>query len=328
MRVAVIGPTGPDTFADNILHCLPSIGAEGVAIGPATPRPHNRLLNAMVEVSRRQSAETEQWWQRPLISRIREARCDVVLNLHQSLMPGIAAKIKRLGPALALWYPDSVASTQRLAMVATDYDALFLKDALFVERLCEVYGMPAFYLPEACNPAWHRPVGEPASSPHIVVVGNLYATRIRLLTRLHDEGIPLKLYGSRFPRWYDPGTVSALPLGPFVTKLDKSRVFREAAGVLNNLHPAEMNSVNARLFEATAAGGAVLCERRGVLDDLYVDGKEVLAFSSFDELLFSIRSLLADPGRTEAIGDSGSARALKDHTYEVRLAAILAVLSR
>lgn len=32
-------------------------------------------------------------------------------------------------------------------------------------------------------------------------------------------------------------------------------MFREAAGVLNNLHPAEMNSVNARLFEATAAGG-------------------------------------------------------------------------
>ncbi len=50
---------------------------------------------------------------------------------------------------------------------------------------------------------------------------------------------------------------------------DKARVFREAAAVLNNLHPAEMRGVNARLFEATASGAAVLCERRPVLDELF-----------------------------------------------------------
>lgn len=324
----MIGPTGPDTLADNILHCLPSIGAQPVAIGPATPLPNGKILRALVEVGRRQSAETEEWAQRPLMSRVREARCDVVLNLQQSLMPATVTRIKRLGPAVGLWFPDSIASVQRLAMIAADYDALFLKDPLFAQRLRDVYNMRAFYVPEACNPAWHRPVGEPASSANIVVVGNLYPTRVRLLTKLYEAGIPLKLYGATFPRWYDAGAVTALRPGPHLNRVNKSRVFREAAGVLNNLHPAELTSVNARLFEATAAGGAVLCERRDALADLFVDGKEVVGFSSFEELLAGAQVLLSDPAAAKAIGDAGSVRAHQDHTYQIRLAEILAVLGR
>lgn len=324
----MIGPIGPDTLADNILHCLPLIGAQAVALGPATPLPNNRILRALAELGRRQSAETEEWAQRPLISRVREAKCDIVLNVQQSLMPGTVARIKRLGPAVGLWFPDSVASINRLAMVAADYDALFLKDPLFAQRLRDVYGLYALYVPEACNPTWHRPVGRPASSGHIVVVGNLYPTRVRLLTRLQEAGIPLKLYGANFPRWYDAGSVATLPAGLFLTRENKSRVFRESAGVLNNLHPAELSSVNARLFEATAAGGAVLCERRDALTDLFEDGKEVVGFSSFDELLACAQALLRDPAAAKTIGDAGSARAHRDHTYQVRLEVILAVLGR
>lgn len=323
MRVGVIGPTGPDLLADNILHCLPMVGVEGVALGPATPLPRNRTLRAAADWARRQSAETEEWFQRSLVTRVREAHCDVVISVQQSLMPGTVAKIKSGGPRVALWFPDCIGNVGRLAMVAADYDALFLKDPLFVERLRNVYGMPAFYLPEACNPDWHKPIGRSSSSPFIVVVGNLYPTRTRLLTRLYEAGIPLKLYGSSFPRWYSPGPIAKLGTGPHVTRQDKSRVFREASGVLNNLHPAEMNSVNARLFEATAAGGAVLCEDRDVLKDLYNVGQEVLSYSTFDELIDLSRLILADSQRARLLGDAASTRAHADHTYQKRLRALL-----
>jgi spore maturation protein CgeB len=97
--------------------------------------------------------------------------------------------------------------------------------------------------------------------------------------------------------------------------------------VLNNLHPAEMNSVNARLFEATAAGGAVLCEHRDVLQDLFRVDEEVLAFSTFDELVDHCRLLLNDSGLTRTIGDAATQRAHAEHTYEIRLTAILEHLS-
>jgi spore maturation protein CgeB len=323
MRVGIIGPTGPDQFADNIAHCLPNIGVQAVPLGPSTPWPRNKALRLATQLAARQTAETLEWFQRPLVGRVRDSGCDVIINVEQSLMPATVAKIKSGGPRIALWYPDHVANISRMAMIASDYDALFIKDPLFVQRLEQVYGLPAVYMPEACNPQWHRPVGQPGQEPFIVVVGNLYPTRARLLHRLHEAGIPLKLYGGGFPRGYDAGPLAALFTHSIVTREDKSRVFREARGVLNNLHPAEMNSVNARLFEATAAGAAVLCEHRDALEDLFRVNEEVLAFSSFEELVDHCRLLLNNPDLTRTIGDAASARAHAEHTYEIRLTAIL-----
>lgn len=327
MRVGIIGPTGPDSFVDNIADCLPNIGVQAVPLGPSIPTPRNKALRLGTQLAARQTAETLEWFQRPLVSRVRDSDCDVIINIDQSLMPATVAKIRRGGRRLGLWYPDAVANIGRMAMIASDYDALFIKDPLFVQRLAKVYGLPAFYMPEACNPAWHRPIGEPGHEPFIVVVGNLYPTRTRLLQRLHEAGIPLKLYGSTFPRWYDAGPLAGLTTHTFVTREDKSRVFREARGVLNNLHPAEMNSVNARLFEATAAGAAVLCEHRDVLEDLFRIDEEVLAFSTFDELVDHCKLLLDTRGLTQAIGDAASTRAHAEHTYEIRLTAMLEKLS-
>jgi spore maturation protein CgeB len=327
MRVGVIGLTGPDTFADNIARCLPHLGVQAVPLGPSTPQPRNKFLRLATQLAARQTAETLEWFQRPLVSRVRDSDCDVIINVEQSLMPATVAKIKSGGPQIALWYPDHIANISRMAMIASDYDALFIKDPLFARRLTQVCGLPAVYMPEACNPTWHRPVGDSGQEPFIVVVGNLYPSRARLLHRLHEAGIPLKLYGANFPRWYDAGPLTGLFTHTFVTGEDKSRVFREARGVLNNLHPAEMNSVNCRLFEATAAGGAVLCEHRDVLQDLFRLNEEVLAFSTFDELVDQCQLLLNDANLTRTIGDAASARAHAEHTYEKRLATMLDHLS-
>jgi spore maturation protein CgeB len=323
MRVGVIGPTEADTFADNIFHTLPKLGVEPVALGPAAVRPGNKVLGLATQWARRQSAETEEWFQRPLVHRAQDSDCDVILNVEQSLMPATVKKLKKGGRRIALWFPDAISNIARMAMIAADYDALYIKDPLLAQRLATIYGLPAIYMPEACNPDWHYPVGESGGDPFIVVVGNLYPSRARLLTRLYEEGVPLRLYGTDFPRWYDPGALAGLFTRSFVTRAEKSRVFRRSRGVLNNLHPAEMNSVNARLFEAAAAGGAVLCEYRDSLGDLFRVGEEVLAFSTFGELITQCYALLADASFTKRVGDAASRRALLDHTYEIRLSAIL-----
>lgn len=323
MRVGIIGPTDPDSFADNVAHCLPHIGVEAVPLGPSTPRPRNKVLGLATDLAQRQTAETLEWFQRPLIRRVRDSECDVIINVEQSLMPATVAKIKSAGPRIALWYPDAISNISRMAMVASDYDVLFLKDPLFAQRLSEVCGLPAVYMPEACNPDWHRPIGDAGKEPFIVLVGTLRPTRMRLLMRLHATGIPLRLYGANFPRWSNPGPLAGLCMNRYITREAKSRVFREARGVLNDLHPGEMNSVNARLFESTGAGGAVICEDRDVLKDLFKVNTEVLAFSTFDDLVDQCRILLNDSGLAHRIGDAATARAHADHTYEIRLAAIM-----
>jgi spore maturation protein CgeB len=97
--------------------------------------------------------------------------------------------------------------------------------------------------------------------------------------------------------------------------------------VLNNLHPAEIYGVNARLFEAAGCGAAILTEFRPTLPDLFEIGTELLAFSNFDELLSQAERLLGDPGLGAKLGDAAALRARESHTYDKRLAVILECLS-
>ena len=325
MRVGVIGPVEPDSFADNIVHSLSQLGVTPVPLGPMGPDLTSTILNRTMFAIRGLSAEFEEVAQRSLLRRSRDSQCDVIINVQSWAMPSTIRALKATGAWVCLWFPDAVSNLGRLALVESEYDALFLTDPLLAARLQGVYGMRAHYLPEACNPTWHRPMGQVGIDSHIAVVGSHYPTRIRLLKRLHASGVPLKLYGSGFPRWSDPGPLAALHTGTFLRREAKSQVFRQARGVLNNLHPAEMQSVNCRLFEAAAAGGAVLCERRQSLDALFTEGDEVLPFGSYDELLEHCERLLSDDSLVKRIGDAASARALRDHAYAVRLEQVLEV---
>jgi len=325
VKIGVVGPLDADSFADNIVCCMPDLGHEVVALGPAGPVTRGSL-GVLAEVVRRSSARGEEIYQRPLVHRLRNEKFDLIINVQQSLMPRTVLAIRRNASKVCLWYPDALSNVGRLSMISSHYDALFLKDALFVDRLRSVYGVNAHYLPEACNPHWHHPVGDSGKNAYIVVVGNIYPTRAALLRRLVSDGIPIRIYGDNLTASSTAKDLSKLHSHTRVVREGKARIFREARGVLNNLHPAEMSSVNCRLFEATASGAAVLCESRPPLRDLYEPGSEVLEFRSYRELLSQSSQLLSDATLTKQIGDAASRRARRDHTYHHRLSAMLEVL--
>ena len=215
----------------------------------------------------------------------------------------------------------------RQLMLLAPYDAVFVKEPHLVDRLRPVLGLPLFYLPQACNPRWHRPLVAPGTEPYLVIAGNMYPSRILLLERLLASGIPLKLYGAGFPRWVGETPLRAVHAGRPVFGEEKARVFRSAAAVLNTMHPAEINGVNVRLFEAAGCGAAVLTEFRPTVPDLFAVGDEVLAFRDFDELVDQARRLLREDGLSAKLGDAAAMRAHESHTYEKRLPVILEKLS-
>jgi spore maturation protein CgeB len=155
----------------------------------------------------------------------------------------------------------------------------------------------------------------------------MYPSRVRLLDRLIAKGIPLRLYGGGFPRWVGDTQAKSVHTGRYVTREEKARIFRSAAGVLNTMHPAEVSGVNARLFEATGCGAAVLTEFRPTVPELFEVGKEILMFHDFDDLLEQATRLLSEPGLTARLGDAATQRAHRDHTYDLRVTAILEKLS-
>jgi spore maturation protein CgeB len=312
----------PDYFADNVCSALSGMGLDVVALGSASVYVRGKLKTRLTATTRQAFPRLDERVQRRITSHALAAGCEVVINLDARLVPDVVTQLRRNGVRVAFWLPDAMTSLGRSLMLLAPYDALFFKEPHLVERLRASLDLPAYYLPEACNPRWHTPLVPAGTEPYLVLAGNMYPSRVRLLERLMAKGIPLRLYGPGFPRWVGESPARAAHTGRCIFREEKARIFRSASGVLNTLHPAEVDGVNARLFEAAGSGAAVLTEYRPSVPDLFT-GEEVLAFHDFDELVDQAGRLLSEAGLTAKLGDAAAQRAHRDHTYEKRLTAIL-----
>ena len=59
------------------------------------------------------------------------------------------------------------------------------------------------------------------------------------------------------------------------------------------------------------------------MPDLFAVGDEVLTFCDFDELIDQATRLLSERAFAQRLGDAASRRAHHDHTYDLRVAAIM-----
>ena len=326
-RIGVIGPVGLDRFAENISDALRRLGHVVTQLGPARGHGRGRLADRAAGLARQAVPRLDERAQNRIVRAALEADCEIVINVDSYLMPSVVTRLRSGGAPVAFWFPDHVANLGRQLMLLAPYDAIFFKEPILTDRLRAMLDLPVYYLPEACNPRWHRPVAPAGTEPCLVIACGMYPSRVRLLDRLIAKGIPLRLYGGGFPRWIGETACRAAHNGRYLAREEKARVFRSAAGVLNTMHPAEVNGVNARLFEAAGCGAAVLTEFRPTIPELFTVGKEVLAFHDFDDLLEQATRLLSEHGLTARLGDAATQRAHRDHTYDLRLTTILEKLS-
>jgi spore maturation protein CgeB len=323
VRVGVVGPVGPDFFAENVGDALHRLGHVVTQLGSASARRGGSLLGSVAALARQALPRLDERAQQRIVRAARDMGCDVVISVDAQLLPGTVAALRRGGAWVACWFPDAVSNLGRQLMILAPYDALFVKEPHLAERLRATLDLPVHFLPQACNPRWHRPLVPAGTEPYLVVAGNMYPSRVRLLERLLAKGIPLRLYGGGFPRWLGETPARSVHTGRYVAREEKARAFRSAAGVLNNMHPAEVTGVNARLFEAAGCGAAVLTEFRPTVPELLAVGEEVLVYHDFDGLVDQASRLLGETGLTARLGDAAARRAHRDHTYEQRVAVIL-----
>jgi spore maturation protein CgeB len=327
MRIGVVGRLELDTFGANVVDGVHDAGHVAVALGPARASRHSRVVGRVADLSLHAMPRLDQRAQRRIVRAAADAACELVISVDAGLMPESVAALRGNGARVAFWFPDAVVNLGRALMLIAPYDALFFKEPQLVDRLRAMLDLPAFYLPEACNPRFHRPTAPAGTEPCLVIAGNMYPSRVRLLERLIAKGIPLRAYGAAIPHWISDSPIRDVHAGRPIFAEEKARIFRSAAAVLNNLHPAELTGVNARLFEAAACGAAVLTEFRPVVPDLFAEGEEVLTFRDFDELVEQATRLLHEPGLTARLGDAAAQRAHRDHTLLQRIATIIEKLA-
>lgn len=109
--------------------------------------------------------------------------------------------------------------------------------------------------------------------------------------------------------------------------LEMYRLLHEARISLNrHIAEAEENANNMRLYEATGVGSLLLTDAKRNLGELFEPGRELVTYENADELVERARHYLANEDERAAIAAAGRARTLRDHTYEVRMRELAAIL--
>jgi len=107
---------------------------------------------------------------------------------------------------------------------------------------------------------------------------------------------------------------------------DLPRFYPLSAVSLNCTSRQMKGAVNQRIFDVPACGGFVLTDHREQMEDLFDLETEAAVYRNPEEIPHLLAALLADPARRSKISMAARKRILAEHTYEMRLRRLLAVM--
>ena len=333
MKIVVVGLFYAEAFALHIATSLGEMGHDVIRYDVGlSPRFAHSPLGAF---SRRLVMEARKLFSHSTrLSRRTDQRladvatgANLVLSTHDFLSPrAVRAIHKTAGVPVAIWCPDSIASFGRAMFLNAAYDFIFLKDPYAVRVLGRESRLPVYYLPECVSASYHAPVALAAADVvrygcDIATAGNMYPSRAAFFEAL--TAYDVRIWGNPPPRWMDVSAIQHMLCSEYLAGADKARAFLAAKVVLNNLHPAEIEGVNARAFEICGLGAFQIISWRSALADLFHDGSELVTYRDLSDLKCKLSRYLAAPDERRSIAAAGRVRALRDHTYEHRLQLLL-----
>lgn len=267
---------------------------------------------------------------RRIVRALSRFRADIILNTYSDWDPASVAEARSLMGSKTIYlflYPDATANLGREFPLVADYDAWFFKDPFSVDLFRSRLGINVHYLPEACNPVWHRPVDVTSEDKELyacdlTTAGNMYYYRARILESL--MAYDMKIWGSSFPAWLESPLRANYP-GKYVACLEKAKAFRAAKIVVNTLSHKEVGGVNARTFETAGSGAFQIADWRPATEILFKADEEIVVFRSLDELKEKVDYYLQRPDERRRIAEAGCRRAHAEHTYRHRLEQALTI---
>jgi hypothetical protein len=91
---------------------------------------------------------------------------------------------------------------------------------------------------------------------------------------------------------------------------------------------AEGHANNMRLYEATGVGALLLTDWKEDIGDIFTPGREIATYSSADECIDLINYYRTHETERAAIAAAGQQRTLSEHSFDKRVAELLAILPK
>jgi spore maturation protein CgeB len=311
----------PDNFTENVAFTLKLMGHE-VLTAPKPAKVIDDRIMHLIQLGYEKFFPTtltpqEKW----LLKIYKDFKPDVVLTLTQPLTEDVLLPLKKQGIRTVCWWGDTPANMRNRGLLCDGWDFLFIKDKYAAFKL-NTLGLNAFYLPEAMNPHWHKRLYKNIDNS-LLFAGNTYDYRHYLIYKLLQAGVKdIKLYGQRPPRWAKV-EVKDLFLNKFIVKEEKSLHFGSSFACINSTAMSEGNSLNCRAFEIAGTGALQIMEFRQAIEDCFEPEKEIVTYSSFEELIQKIEFYKNNPTLALKVREASYKRAHNDHTYLKRLTNII-----
>lgn len=247
-----------------------------------------------------------------LWNHIRHFGPQLVLILDSPVVPGnILSKIRNAikpSPILIGWIAQCFLSTPSRQFELLD--RVFYYDSWMKEKLDSIYPSPAHsvYLPVAFNKKRYFPLTGKKIDDELVFAGNCSPQRMTKIDSLRQLGLKVKVFGP---------TGSLLRHRIASSKIN--RLYNKYLFVLNiHQYPNTINGVNTRTFEVIGANSLVFSPMVPDLSLNFEIGKEVIAYTSVENLRDQYQYLKNDTQKVLSVIERGYARCLADHTYKNR----------
>ena len=330
MKTLVVGPQFPDSFARNIVVTLKQMGHEVASVRGTRTRHHGGKLSNLFWGNLPKAFPA---LERSLFNEVRSAaesvQPDLVLVTYGIMPPEVVSELKKVCDGkVVCWYTDPVTNVYRHYLLVSNFDAVFLKEPFLVRVMCDKLNQNAIYLPECCNPVWHRRINLTDDDRRrygcdLAAQGGLHYYRARMLESFEDYD--LKIWGHNRPSWLASPVKKSYP-NHFVAESEKARAFLSAKIIVNTMQCAEIEGVNCTLFEGAGCGAFQIADWKPTLPELFEPEKEIVTFQTRVELKEKVDYYLAHPEERQEIADRSYARAHRDHTYEKRLEKMFQIL--
>ena len=257
---------------------------------------------------------------------------DLVLCMAQAPLTHQALKrLRKDNVATAMWFVEDhrLFTYWKAFAPYYDYFAVIQKEPLLAEL--DELGVAALYLPLAALPSLHGPeelsaLDQRRYGADISFMGAGYPNRREAFRQLAH--LDFKIWGTEWDNEY--------ALAPLVQQGGARISPEEAVKIYNaskinlNLHssvnPKTLvtggDFVNPRTFELAACRAFQLVDERSLLPELFA-ADELATFRSMGELKDKIDYYLSHEEERLALAEKSRSRALRDHTYQQRMAALL-----
>ncbi|HUR93201.1 MAG TPA: glycosyltransferase [Gemmatimonadales bacterium] len=230
------------------------------------------------------------------------------------------------GPAWVNWFCDARRSPEDIRPLAAAYDAVFVADGATLQALDQPGHPPVHYLPAGCDPSIHRPMrARDRFRANVVFAGTATPHRARQLAELVEFGVAVWGPGWRRTKLRD------YCRGELLSHEDYIRAYAGASVAINvscaerDDGPGELGA-SRRLFELAAIGVPQVVEDHPDIHVHFREGSEILVARQPQDLRTLTSEALHDRAWAEQVAAGARQRAIAEHTYMHRLAALLQVV--